>query len=70
VRGDGIEWRAYDRFMQKYVKRIGDERLSKVPANLDEKPYRDEHDQDLIARMDKAMKGGKRVPAARRKSTK
>ncbi|MGH8461989.1 MAG: hypothetical protein ACRESS_10315, partial [Stenotrophobium sp.] len=42
VRGDGIEWRAYDRFMQKYVKRIGDERLSKVPANLDEKPYRDE----------------------------
>lgn len=70
VRGDGIEWRAYDRFMQKYVKRIGDERLSKVPDNLDEKPYRDEHDKDLIVRMEKAMKGKKRVPAVRRKAVK
>ena len=33
--------------MQKYVKEIGDERLTKVPADLDEKPYRDEHDTDL-----------------------
>ena len=32
--------------MQKYVKEIGDERLTKVPADLDEKPYRDEHDTD------------------------
>jgi hypothetical protein len=37
--------------MQKYVKRIGDERLSKVPADLDLKPYRDEHDYDLVQRM-------------------
>jgi hypothetical protein len=28
VRAAGLEWRDYDRFMQKYVKRIGDERLS------------------------------------------
>jgi len=41
----------YDRFMQKYVKRIGDERLTKVPADLDLKPYRDEHDYDLVQRM-------------------
>src|SRR5438067_12561206 len=27
VRAAGIEWRDYDRFMQQYVKRIGDERL-------------------------------------------
>ena len=51
VRAAGILWRDYDRFMQKYVKRIGDERLTKVPADLDLKPYRDEHDDDLVQRM-------------------
>jgi hypothetical protein len=55
VRADGILWRDYDRFMQKYVKHIGDERLKKVPEDLDLKPYRDEHDFDLIARMRKAL---------------
>ena len=55
VRADGILWRDYDRFMQKYVKHIGDERLAKVPEDLDLKPYRDEHDFDLIARMRKAL---------------
>jgi hypothetical protein len=51
VRAAGITWRDYDRFMQKYVKRIGDERLTKVPDDLDTKPYRDEHDDDLLQRM-------------------
>ena len=51
VRAAGVRWRDYDRFMQKYVKRIGDERLTKVPADLDLKPYRDEHDNDLVQRM-------------------
>jgi hypothetical protein len=51
VRAAGIRWRDYDRFMQKYVKRIGDERLTKVPSDLDLKPYRDEHDADLVKRM-------------------
>ena len=51
VRAAGIRWGDYDRFMQKYVKRIGDERLTKVPADLDLKPYRDEHDNDLVKRM-------------------
>jgi len=55
VRCAGIEWRAYDRFMQKYVKQIGDERLTKVPADLDQKPYRDEHDTDLLKRMSSAL---------------
>ncbi len=61
VRADKISWRAYDRFMQKYVKSIGDERLKKIPRDLDFKPYRDEHDQDLIERMQKAQ------PKSRRK---
>jgi hypothetical protein len=51
VRADGISWRAYDRFMQQYVKTVGDERLEKVPDDLDLKPYRDEHDYDLLWRM-------------------
>ena len=51
VRAAGINWRDYDHFMQKYVKRIGDERLTKVPDDLDTKPYRDEHDDDLLQRM-------------------
>ncbi len=55
VRADGILWRDYDRFMQKYVKQIGDERLTRVPEDLDLKPYRDEHDFDLIQRMQKAL---------------
>jgi hypothetical protein len=59
VRADRISWRDYDRFMQKYVKRIGDERLSKVPADLDLKPYRDEHDWDLLRRMQVALEAGK-----------
>lgn len=55
VRADKIQWRAYDGFMQKYVKQIGDEKLEKLPRDLDLKPYRDEHDYDLVARMSKAM---------------
>jgi hypothetical protein len=51
VRAAGVNWRDYDRFMQKHVKHIGDERLTKVPRDLDTKPYRDEHDDDLLRRM-------------------
>jgi len=58
VRAVGVEWDAYDRFMQKYVKRIGDERLTKVPKDLDLKPYRDEHDYDLLQRMLKSVRAG------------
>ena len=68
VRCAGIGWRAYDRFMQKYVKQIGDERLTKIPADLDEKPYRDEHDYDLLKRMNSALerrKAPKSIDAGR-----
>ena len=58
VRAAGVNWRDYDRFMQKYVKRIGDERLTRVPEDLDTKPYRDEHDDDLLQRMLKCIDKG------------
>jgi hypothetical protein len=44
--------------MQKHVKSIGDERLTKVPSDLDLKPYRDEHDFDLLKRMHEAVEKG------------
>src|SRR5438552_12327534 len=30
VRAAGVNWRDYDRFMQKYVKKLGDERRTRV----------------------------------------
>jgi hypothetical protein len=63
VRAAGIRWHEYDRFMQKYVKKMGDERLTKVPRDLDAKPYRDEHDDDLLRRMETAV-AKKKLPGA------
>ena len=56
VRAEGIHWTDYDDFMQRYIKTIGDERVTKVPADLDETPYRDERDFALLRRM-KAGRG-------------
>ena len=44
VRAAGIRWRDYDQFTKLNEKKIGDERLSRVPRNLDLTPYRDEDD--------------------------
>lgn len=62
VRAAGVKWRDYDRFMQQFIKEFGDERLTKVPADLDTKPYRDEHDDDLLQRMLAAAKSGALPP--------
>ena len=56
VRAAGIKWRDYDRFMQKFIKEVGDEKLKKLPADLDVKPYRDEHDEKLLREMLKKIK--------------
>jgi hypothetical protein len=55
VRAEGIEWDAYDEFMQDYIKVIGDEALSKVPDNLDLTPYRDFHDTAELKKMRAGM---------------
>jgi hypothetical protein len=54
----GINWGDYDDFMQTNVKYVGDKRLTKVPADLDLKPYRDEHDTELLERMARAVGRG------------
>jgi hypothetical protein len=51
VRAEGIEWDAYNDFMEKYIKMIGDEKLSKVPDNLDLTPYIDFHDTAELKQM-------------------
>lgn len=56
VRAYGIKWRAYDRFMQQYIKEAADENLTRLPVDLDIKPYRDEHDWGLLHRMQHAIK--------------
>jgi len=58
VRAAGVRWRDYDKFMQQFIKELGDERLTNVPVDLDLKPYRDEHDVDLLQRMVAADKRG------------
>jgi hypothetical protein len=56
VRAAGVAWRQYDRFMQNFIKEAGDETLTRLPVDLDIKPYRDEHDRLLLSRMQQAMK--------------
>lgn len=58
VRACGIVWTDYDKFMQSNVTKIGSKKISKVPADLDLKPYRDEHDHDILKRMAKAVERG------------
>lgn len=51
VAAAGVPWRAYDNFMQAYIKEVGDEKLMRIPLDLDIKPYRDEHDHTLLVLM-------------------
>jgi hypothetical protein len=55
VRAEGVDWHAYDDFMQEYIKDIGHEQLSKVPNTLDLTPYRDFHDDELLQQMRASM---------------
>ena len=50
VRAAGIPWRQYDRFMARHIKEA-DDVIDRLPADLDIKPYRDEHDVKLLRRM-------------------
>ncbi len=51
VRAAGVDWHNYNAFTKQYEKAIGDERLSRVPRDLDLTPYRDEDEFDLLKRM-------------------
>jgi hypothetical protein len=51
VRAAGISWGAYQSFMKKHEKPIEEERLIRVPRDLDLTPYRDEKDFGLLQRL-------------------
>jgi hypothetical protein len=51
VKAAGVSWWAYQRFMQQHEKPIEEEKLVKVPAELDLTPYRDEKDFALLRRL-------------------
>ncbi|HXW98243.1 MAG TPA: hypothetical protein VEI51_00800 [Methanomicrobiales archaeon] len=56
VRAFGVSWKEYSEFMDRFIKEAADERLTRIPPDLDIKPYRDEHDRELLKRMQAAMK--------------
>jgi hypothetical protein len=58
VRASGITWEAYDTFMRGWVKRIGEQEMTRLPRDLDLKPYQDEHDDQLLRRMAAALDKG------------
>ena len=58
VRAEGIKWDAYNEFMEDYIKVIGDEKLGKVPDNLDLTPYVDFHDTAELKQMRANMAPG------------
>ena len=55
VKAAGVPWGEYDRFMAKYIKEA-DDVIDRLPPDLDIKPYRDEHDVQLLKRMQAARR--------------
>jgi hypothetical protein len=67
VRAANVKWREYDRFMQQFIKEVGDEKLTRIPLNLDIKPYRDENDTETLIRIQECrrqeLEDGRKPPA-------
>lgn len=55
VEADGVTWAEYNKFMMAQVDVIGKEKVTKVPKNLDEKPYEDEDDSKTLHTLKKMM---------------
>ena len=55
VKAAGVPWREYDRFMARHIKEA-DDVIDRLPRDLDIKPYRDEHDTQLLKRMQSAVR--------------
>ena len=69
VEAAGISWTTYEGFMKKHEKAIDEEKLKRVPRDLDLTPYRDLEDfeklQNLVSaelRPKQATNGGRRKP--------
>jgi hypothetical protein len=51
VEAAGLSWSAYESFMKEHEKPIEEEKLQRVPRDLDLTPYRDEKDFALLQRL-------------------
>jgi hypothetical protein len=58
VRAAGISWQDYNAFMQKY-EQVAQAGFSRLPPDLDLKPYRDENDADLLRRIREARRAAR-----------
>ena len=45
---NNINWWAYSKFLNPYIKSVYHEKLSNVPKDLDETPYIDEHERKIL----------------------
>lgn len=50
VRAAGISWHDYNAFMQENIEKAGKD-FTKLPPDLDLKPYRDEEDEEMLKRI-------------------
>jgi hypothetical protein len=50
VRAAGVSWHDYNAFMQQNIEKAGKD-FSKLPPDLDLKPYRDEKDVEMLKRI-------------------
>src|SRR5437764_13616803 len=51
VEAAGVSWRTYEGFMKKYEKPIQEEKLERVPRDLDLRPYRDLKDFPVLQKL-------------------
>jgi hypothetical protein len=54
VVADGIAWRAYSAALEPYIFEAEHEKVSRVPPDLDLKPYEDEGDREALKKMIRA----------------
>src|SRR5438093_5089011 len=57
VKAAGVSWWVYQRFMKQHEKQIEEEKLVRVPRDLDLTPYRDEKDFGLLQRLARRQNG-------------
>ncbi|WP_157865847.1 hypothetical protein [Mesorhizobium japonicum] len=56
VRGAGLPWRTYQRMMKAHEKPIDEEKLKRVPVDLDLTPYKDLDDFQILERLVRAAR--------------
>ncbi len=56
VQGDGVDWKEYNDFFVKWIKKCGDEKIQNAPSDLDLTPYVDEEDTKVLDNLKRAMR--------------